>query len=321
MSRQLHPGNLDISLIDFEDFSYSISPDGKTVPEKSLLNSIAAYGIIHPPVVRKKGPGSYAIVSGRTRLHAWSSIFPERQACVCMLFPEEAPDIDVFSYLLEEILVRRKLTLIEKALFLQKVSPLTEKKLIAEKFLSRLGFSAVDPSQISRTLKLLELEPPLIQALHQGELHEAVARDILSLSSSDRLAVYRVISALKIGMNYQKRLLMICRELAGRQQRTIVSLLDDAAVQEILNHRESNPPQKTKNLMNLLMRKYRPRSSSAEDAFKRYVASLKLPQNVSITHTPSFEDDFLALSITLTDKKSLENILPLLKNAIRNPSS
>jgi ParB family chromosome partitioning protein len=306
--------SLNISLIDFNDFSYALSPDREINPEKSLVESIAENGIIHPPAVKKTTAGTYVIVSGRKRLHAFRSIFPEEQSCFCIIFSETAPEIDVCSYLLEEIIIRRQLTPVEKGIFLRKVSSLIDEKSITDKFLSRLGMPR-DPMQITHGQMLLDLDAPLVRALHRGNLHESVAQDLLALSSDDRLAIYGVISALKLGVNYQKKLIMICRELAGREQKPIGSLLAEDDVREILNHREANSPQKAKNLMNLLRRKYKPRSSQAEEEFNHFVSSLQLPENISVTHTPSFEDDLLTLAITVSDKKLLLKILSKIEDA------
>jgi ParB family chromosome partitioning protein len=314
MNRRSVLKSLDVSLIDFNDFSYALSPGRWISPENSLTESIAENGIIHPPAVKKTTGGSYVIVSGRKRLQVFRSLFPEEQSCFCIIFSETTPEIDIYSYLLEEIIIRRQLTPVEKGIFLQKISSVIDEKRITEKFLSRLGLPR-DPIQIKRGQKLLDLDAPLVKALHQGNLHESVAQEMLALSSDDRLAIYEVISTLKLGVNYQKKLMRICQELAGREQKSIGSLLKEDDVQETLNHREANPPQKAKNLMSQLMRKYKPRSSRAEDEFNHFVSSLRLPKNISVTHTQSFEDDLLTLAVTASDKKFLLKILGKIKDA------
>jgi ParB family chromosome partitioning protein len=320
MHQHIISKRLDISRINFDDFSYSISPDREFYPDKLLRESIARNGIIHPPIVKETISGSYVIVSGRKRLGAFRAVFPEEKMCLCMILSGGISDADVFSVLLEEIITRRQLSPIEKALFLKKISSLVDEKQIVQEFLTRMGLPR-DPVQIKHGKMLLDLEDILIHALHRGDLPETMAREIMPLSADDRLAVYGVISALHLGINYQKKLLTICRDLAGREGRSIASLLNDKEVREILNHRDANPPQKTKNLMNHLVRRYTPKSSQAEEEFNRFVASLHLPPNISVKHTPSFEDDSLTLAITLSDKKTLQELLNIIKDATRNPDN
>ena len=317
MNRYATHKYLDIKRIDFDDFSYSLSPEKIVHPDNLLKESIARHGIIHPPIVKEKKSGSYVIVSGRRRLLAFRFLFPQKTSCGCMIFSADVPEADVFFILLEEITSRRQLTPIEKALFLQKTSALLDEKTITENFLERMGLPR-DPAQIRLGKILLNLEDILVLAVHLGDLSESTARDLIPLAADDRLAVYEIISALHLGINYQRKLLSVCRELADREERTIASLLLDRDIQEIICHRDANPPQKAKNLMSYLMRRYKPRSSEAEVEFNRMAASLQLPKNLSVKHTPSFEDDSVTLAITLPDKTSLPDLIRIIKDATRN---
>ena len=317
MNQQICPKSLDTSLIDFADFSYSISPDREIILDESFTKSIARHGILHPPLVKEIEPDSYVIITGRKRLVAFRTLFPEEKTCICRITPAMMPEINIFSILLEEFLTNRQLTPIEKAIFLQKISPLIDEKFIAKEFLPRIDLPP-DPFYFRQSVTLLNLEEPLVRAIHQGNISEIVAKDILPLSAKDRLAVHHIMSYLNFSVSNQKKLMNICRELASREDKTIAAILEDKGVQDILNHKDANPPQKTKNLMNWLSRKYMPRSSQAEDEFRRYAASMQLPQNVSIDHTPFFEDDSVTLSITFSNWKAVQNAWKTIKDTIRD---
>jgi hypothetical protein len=317
MNQQICPKSLDISLIDFADFSYSISPDREIIPDEPLIKSIARHGILHPPLVKEIKADSYVIVTGRKRLSAFRTLFPKMKFCTCNIIPTQIREIDTFSILLEEILTIRKLSPIEKAFFLQKLSSLIDENIIAKEFLPRLDLPP-DPFYFKRTVMLLNLEEPLLRAIHQGVINEIVARDFLTLSANDRLALHHIMTSLQFSVSNQKKLLNICRELASREGRTIASIFEDKGMLEIINHKEANPPQKTKNLMNWLSRKHTPRSSQADDEFKHFSASLQLPSNVSVDHAPFFENDSVKLSITFSNRKAVQNAWKTIKDAIRN---
>jgi len=315
MNKHICPKSLDTSLIDFEDFSYSISPDREIILGESIAESIARYGILHPPLVQRKNTKSYAIVAGRKRLFAYRTFFPEKKSCCCMIIPAQMPELDIFSVLLEEILTSRKLTPIEKALFLKKISPLADEKHIAKEFLPRLDLPP-NPFHIKQSIMLLDLEKPVIHAIHQGLITEKATGEIASLSPEDRLTVFHIIAFLHPSASNQKKLIDICRELASRENCSITAILENKDVRDILNHQEANPPQKTKNLMNWLSRKHMPRSSSAADEFKRFAASMHLPENASLAHTPYFEDDSVTLSINFSNRKSVQNAWEKIKDTI-----
>lgn len=311
--------NIALPQIDFGDFSYCLSPERDAVPDKTLRMSIERCGILHPPLVRELTPGCYTVVTGRQRLLALRTLHAD-STCPCLVISRLVPKVDVFSLLLEEIQLRRELTAVEKALFLQKFSAIADERPMIREFLPRLGL-APNSFSVTQTLKLLALEDPILHSLHHGEIHETVAQDLLVLAPQDRMALWELITSLHLSVNYQKKLLTMCRELASRDNTDIAALLDNAAVREILQHREANPPQKTKNLMLWLSRRHMPRSTQAEEEFGRFMAAMQLPKNVSVAHTPFFEDDAMTLSITFPNKKSLQQAWGKIRHATHNDTN
>jgi len=297
--------NIRISQVDFNDLSYLISPQPQIAVDQNLTESISKYGILHPPIVKENSPAFYSIVAGRKRLLALKSLQAEA-ACSCLIISRQLPEIDVFHILLEETRLTRHLTTAEKAVFLQKIAPITDEKKIVDEFLPRLGLPP-DPFLMKQVLMLLDLEDPVLQDIHQGYIHERVALEFVPLSPPDRRALFALITSLHLSVSNQKKLLTICRELASRENTSIAALLDHDAVHEIVTHQDANPPQKTKKLMTWLTRRHMPRSRQAEDEFNHFTTTLRLPSNVSVGHTPFFENDAVTLAITFNDRKSLQH--------------
>lgn len=308
--------NIDLSQVDCNDLSYSIAPIPESEIDSTLKASIARHGILHPPIVREINPVSYTIIAGRKRLLAWRSLAKEK-TCHCLVISRQIPEFEVFHILLAEIQLVRQLTMVEKALFLQKIAAVAEEKQIVKEFLPRLNL-AQDPSVMKQTLRLLELEAPILKGIHQGYVNETVARDFVSLPLQDRSILFEIVASLRLSLSNQKKLLQICRELASRENKSITALLATPEVHAILHHPEANPPQKTKNLMTWLARRHKSRSIHAEEEFNRFINEIRLPRNVSVTHTPFFEDDVVTLSITFRNRSFLLQAWEKIKHATRD---
>jgi len=313
MTATLSNKNIALPRVDFSDFTYSITPASENGIDQSLIKSVGRYGILHPPVVKETAPEIYCIIAGRKRLQALRAQ-PGNKECSCLVVSPGIQEITVFEILLDEIQLRRQLTSVEKAIFLQKISPLTDEQMIVKEFMPRLDL-APDSQVLQEMLRLLTMEDHILLGLHRDVVHETVARDFVTLSARDRSVLFEVITALKPSYSNQKKLVHICRELAGREDKSIAALLDNPEVDAIVSHQEANPPQKTKNLMAWLSRRHKPRVMQAEEEFHRFVTALNLPRNASIKHTPSFEDESLTLSITFQNRKSLENVWEKIKHA------
>ena len=286
------------------------------MPDETLKESIARYGILHPPIVREVTSNSYKIGTGRQRLLAFSSLSGE-STCACLVISRRVTEADVFNILLEEIQLTRELTVIEKAIFLQKITAIPAAKQMIAESLVRLGLGP-HPFSLEQTLKLLDLEDPILQGIQHGLMNETVAHEFISLSAQDRMALFTIISALRLSFSYQKKLLNICRELAGRGNKTIAAVLATDEVHAIMHHQEANPPQKTKSLMHWLSRKQMPRSAQAAVEFNRFITVMQLPHNVSVDHTLNFEDDAVTLAITFPDRQSLQHAWEKIRHATRS---
>lgn len=298
----MHISRVNISHIDFSDDSFSLVPPFITrqVPA-ALVASVSRCGILHPPVVREKSASSFTIVAGRQRLLAAIEAFGAT-SCDCHKLTEKTEAIDVLAICLEEALLSGPLTPVERAVFFNKALALAEEQEVAARFLPLLGLTP-SPYHLQRDLKLLDLEEPLVIAIHQGMLDDKVAFELGKLSFSDRLALFEVISTLQLSVGNQKKLAVSCRELAERHQTTISALLHSQAVDDIINHTEANAPQKTAKLMRWLGCERFPRLSQAEKEFQHFIAGLALPDQARLEHSLSFEKDELIFTLSCANRQ------------------
>jgi len=316
MNLLLNIQNITLVQIDFDDFFYSISPEREIVVDETLKKSIANHGILHLPIVRETNSGFYSIVAGRKRLLAVHSLHTE-STCACLVISHQVSEVDVFCILLEEIQLTRQLTIVEKAIFLQKIAATMAERQIIREFLPSIGL-APNTFSMKQTLMLLDLEDPILSSIHHGQINETVAHDFILLPAQDRMVLFEIITSLRLSFSNQKKLLNICRELASRENTSIAALLGNDEVHGILGHQDANPPQKTKNLMTWLSGKHMPRSRQAEKEFRRFANAMQLPENVSVEHTPFFEDDSMTLSIIFPNRKFLKLAWEKIRHAIHS---
>lgn len=300
--------------IDFDDYTFCIRSRTGDAISGDLQESVARVGLLHPPIVMEKNTGALQIVAGRKRLLIARDVLGAK-SCNCMLLPEATSIETVLSILIEEILISRPLTPVEKALFFQKAANALGTQRAAELFLPRLGL-APHPYHIKKLLALLELEEPILVSIDQGDLGEKVALELTELSFKDRMTLYEIILELSLSVGYQKKLLTICRELSIRTKSSIADILEDDAVRRIRLHPDANVPQKGANLMAWLTARQFPRLSEAEKKFRQFAGSLGLPEAAGLTHTLSFENDALTLSLPFKNREEFLKVWERIKQAL-----
>jgi hypothetical protein len=163
-------------------------------------------------------------------------------------------------------------------------------------------------------LPLLDLEEPLLVNLHTGLLQEKTALELATLPFKDRWALFEVIQQLQLSVSNQQKLLITSKELSSRNQTSIADILTSHEISAILNHEETNSPQKTAHLMTWLTQKRFPRLSEAERKFHHFSKSLGLPENATLAHSPSFEKDELTLSLQFKNEQDFLEIWNQIKD-------
>ena len=309
-------GRIPFSQIDFADTTYNLVPFADDREDPALRESIARVGLLHPPIVKENFNALFQIIAGRKRLHILRDTFAA-QECTCIILPRDIGRISAYDMLLEETLLTRPLSPVEKAIFFTQVLQSLDIQQAARQYLPRLGL-APNPYHIKRLLPLLDLEEPLLIKLHQGMLSEKTALELTRLSFRDRMALFETIDQLQLSVGKQQQLLLAGKELSGRTRTAIADILSGLEVNGILNHPQANPPQKSTQLMAWLTRQRYPRLSAAEHKFKAFTDKLDLPPGAALTHALSFEKDALTLSLHFIDEADFLKTWQKIKTCFTN---
>ncbi len=140
---------------------------------QELAESMREQGLIEPIVVRQTGTDSFEVIAGERRLRASKLLGWETIPAVIM----EASDNRIREMALVENLQRDDLNPIEIAIAYQALQD--ELHLTHENIAKRLGIAS--RSQITNTLRLLQLPEEVKSLISEGRLAAGAARAILSL--------------------------------------------------------------------------------------------------------------------------------------------
>lgn len=315
MTSALRSSRVSMQQIDLSDTTFSLTPSSARTPSRALLESVSRSGVLHPPILKETKAGAYQVVAGRLRLMAINKIQPALSHA-CLLLADDTPEITSLAINLEDTLLRGRISTVEQAIFFRKALRWIGEADAAREFLPLLGYKS-HPRIIQELLKLLDLEEPLQQAVHDGLLYEGVARDLLPCSFPERFALFEIIETCGLSVGSQKKLLASCKELALRHRTSMIAVLAEPRLKEILRNQEANPPQKGANILRVLAEMCSPRLTEAEQEFRSFVGKLMLPQGISLEHAPAFEKDSLSLAIQFKSRAELLNCWPAIEKAIK----
>ena len=318
MPPRLHLRTISLQTIDLEDPTYCFSPGEKIVISDDLVESVARFGLIHPPIVKDNPPQGYQVVSGRKRLIVLKEHFGKRQV-ECLVLSESTPPKTALALSFENLRFKGPVSLMQQAEYITKMLQVTDEREITDSCYPQIGLSHYK-YPVRKLVGLTRLEETVKQAIHAGDITVKTALQLADMSFTDRMSLFEIIQYLKLSVGNQKKLMDTCRELAKRDNTSIMNIVADPEIQEALKHDQANIPQKTAALMQILHHKRLPRYCQARKNFTALAASLELPKEVQLTHAESFEKDTVTLSITFADSEALEGKWPALKKILSNQS-
>ncbi len=276
---------ISLKEIDFSDETFSVN----FRPElERLRTSIGKIGLIQPVLLRRK-PGGYQIVCGFRRLWVVREFgWPDVSA---ILLAEEKEDLQLFEISIEENLTTRGFNSVEKAI-------------VIHKFIHQFK---IEPSEVIRTyLPLLSLEPNekilgtyLSLAQMEEEVKEYVLKEEVSrtnvrklstFSKEDRKVLLPFLSSLKLGESRLREILNLLDEISRRDRIHVGEIVRHPKLQGILSRGELTPSQKTEQVKKVLLELRYPRLMGLERTFEKRRKDLNLPSNISLFHSPHFEE-------------------------------
>ena len=296
--------------------SWDLHPFLSSSPNEYQLSSVAAMGLVLPPMVVEKitegGDTEYILLSTRQWVKAYQNTFPEETTIAALVLSSKLKQEEVLQYLLHYKLTTYNFSRMEKAYFFSHCLDCMLINDVAKTFLPQLNEKA-QAHTINKYVSLTKLELPLQNSVHSEQLPMKVALELLTLPVEDRIKLHTLFEQLELGGGKQKRLLVLCKDLAGRQNINITTLLNEECYTDILEHQEMNRPQKGASLLSCLYKQLFPESNKAEEDFDKRIKRMELPPSCTTTHSPAFEKDEVILSITFPTLTAMEEQITKIK--------
>ncbi|MGB5616345.1 MAG: ParB N-terminal domain-containing protein [Desulfobacterales bacterium] len=292
--------SLPLKSLQLEDTVYRITT--ADVIDK-LKDSIAALGVLDPPILRQKA-GAYQIVAGFRRIDACRLL--GRSDLRARVLPTDTDDSTCVRLAIADNSLQRPLNLIETARALNLLSGVAADEMELSRQATVLALPD-NPSLMRKIMSLTTLPAGLQTRLVAGELAMAMALELKRLDSATAESLGRLFADLKLGLNRQRELVSLLTEIARREKITISELLNEPALQNLLSTPEIERSQKAGQLRSLLRRRRYPVMSAATTGFQDLVRHLNLGPGVQLVPPGNFEGTTYSLTITFDRLEQLRD--------------
>lgn len=305
-----HPCTLSVTAL-VSDNSWSLHQDISRPPGNNLLTSIHTCGILHPPLVHKIDGNQYRIVCGANRLAA--AVQLGETTINCLILDPALTDQELLQIVARDQAETGPLSPIETARLVKHAQQINGTHCVD---LIRPFTNGRNRGHIERLVRLLDLEPSVRSAIHDGQIADRTGLILVSLSTADRLYLCDLFTNLQVSANKQQRIIELSRIIVAQEKITFRDMMTSRYNYCRFDRTIDNPPQIVSRLLNDLYRDSHPLSSQAQQSFNERVDALKLPPHCQVSPTVSFENDRVTVAVELSSINELEKMWPDLRSVI-----
>ncbi len=281
----------------------------------SLLVSIPVVGLIHPPLLREK-EGAYIIVSGFRRVAACRRLgWPEMAARVV---DSDTGELVCAQLAIADNALHRPLDLIELSRSINLLAGCFEDMKDLAESASKLGLPD-NPSLINKIQRLCHLPLSVQQDILTGSVALSMALELDRLEPTVGVAFSTLFRTLKLGLNKQREIMTLVKEIARREDIPIGRLLTSSDLRDILDDKALDTTQKTRGIRAYLRGRRFPEIVSAQKTFEENVRELKIGEGTQLIPPRDFEGRTYALKMQFEDLEELKARSTGLENIIQHP--
>lgn len=308
---------IELSSIDSNDDTYRITT--KTGID-DLVDSIKNVGLMNPPLLMEKSYSQqpeFTIVCGFRRVAAcrflgWTDI-------EARILDPDTGELECIKLAITDNALQRHLNLIEESGSLHMLSGFFKDNISKSKAAQALGLPK-NPSIIKKIESICHLPLPIQNCILSNTVSLAMAVELCAFEQEISVAFVKLFDDLKLSLNKQRELITLVKEIALREDISIMKLLCESDFQKILNKDDSDRTQKTKEIRHYLKKRRFPAITIAESEFEKDVKCLKLGNSAKLIPPNNFEGTTYMLRLSFSNLKELGCHAAALEKIIQNPA-
>ncbi|MDY6905737.1 MAG: ParB N-terminal domain-containing protein [Thermodesulfobacteriota bacterium] len=287
------PRRIPLSEINQQDDSFRISTTADK-DDTALTRSLTAVGLLTSPLVRPGPDQGFQIVTGFRRVAVLESL--GHDAISCRELDAGTNDITCLQIAVADNASQRPLNLVEQARTVQKLTPFFDAPTKLCQVLADLGLSA-SPAIVGKLQTIAALPDGVLDGIAKDEIPLSVATELARLDDTAAATLAAVFTRLRLGVNKQREVLTMVREIAAREKRSIQAVLETDEVGDVLENQDLDRGRKAARLREVLTHRRFPAIAQTREAFREAVQAMKLGKCIDLYPPENFESTYYTLQL------------------------
>jgi ParB family transcriptional regulator, chromosome partitioning protein len=303
---------INLSQIDFSDDAFRITTE-KQVDD--LMHSINHVGIMHLPLLLEKET-TYTIICGFRRIEAcrrlnWSKL-------ETMVLEADTMRLKCIKYAITDNAFQRPLNLIEKSRSIDMLSDFFKDINRLSEELSVLGLSE-HPSMIKKLKGICHLPELLQNCILSNTISFAMVLELAGMLWDDAIGFIELFNTLKLSLNKQREIVTMVKEIAIREDKSILQVIEESHLKKILMDEDLDKNQKAHNVRKYLKQRRFPTIATIEKSYEKYRQKMNLERGFKLIPPINFESPTHTLQLSFNNMTQLKGLKTAFDALIENP--
>lgn len=280
-----------------------------------LEGSVQTLGLLHPPLLQSNAAG-YTVICGFRRIAAcqrlgWNKI-------PAMILEENFDRFELAQLAIADNALQRPLNLLESSRAVKLLSDACTDPKQLKKALQDLGLP-FSPAVTAKFIKLCQLPSKIQEGILADTINISMALELGELDPKAAEALIDLFDMLKVGLNRQRELLWLLKEIAIREDIAIPQLVAEKAMQKIWRNPELDRAVKRQRIRSYLRQRRFPSISRAEKEYEKLVKQLKLGSRINLIPPKDFEGMTYMMTLRFDNHEELYHLKERFEKIIDHP--
>lgn len=304
-----------VSLVDIDSDDHTFQITTRTDIE-DLLGSITKIGLLQPPVLIAAS-GGHTIVCGFRRIAAcrrlgWTRI-------TARILDTALDRFKAAQMSIAENAFQRSLNLVETSRALKLLDDFGPDQQQRTESAEWLGLP-VSRSVTSEIKKICHLPLVIQEGILTDTINLSMALELGRLDQATAEGLVGLFHHLKVGLNKQRELILLLKEIAAREDTSVLQLIEEKPLQEILNPAEMDRAVKRQKVRSYLRQRRFPTITRAEADYRKLVKQLKLGDKINLIPPKDFEGNTFSMTLRFDNGRELGILNKRIEKMIQHPA-
>jgi hypothetical protein len=280
-----------------------------------LMHSINHVGILHHPLLLKK-EATYTIICGFRRIEACRRLnWSELEA---MVLGPDTMRLKCIKYAITDNAFQRPLNFIEKSRSIDMLSDFFKDINFLSKELSLLGLFE-HPSMIKKLKGICHLPELFQNSILSNTISLAMVLELAGMSEDDAKGFIKLFNTLKLSLNTQREIVTLIKEIAIREDKSILQIIEESHLNKILTNEDLDKNQRAHKIRIYLKQRRFPTIAVIEKSYEKYHQKLNLERGFKLIPPTNFESPTHTLQLSFNNMTQLKELKTAFEALMENP--